>query len=31
VAKVPIPKVHILTLKWKKELKINFEWALCGD
>jgi hypothetical protein len=31
VARVLVPKVHILTLEWKKQLKTNFEWALCGD
>jgi len=31
VARVLLPKIHILTLKWKKQLKTNFEWALCDD
>jgi hypothetical protein len=29
--RIQIPKVHILTLKWKKQLKTNVEWALCND
>jgi hypothetical protein len=31
ITKVLIPKVHIVTLKWKKHFKTNIDWAICGD
>ncbi len=31
ITRILVPKVHILTLDWEKQLKINVEWALCDD